>query len=49
LGRIVDPDALIEQLVAGEAKRNDAPAMLGLDLQLPNAAPQLHSASDRSV
>src|SRR5258708_11135636 len=36
-GRIVDPDALIEKFLTGEAKRNDAPAMLGLDLHLPNA------------
>jgi len=49
LGRIVDSDALIEKLLAGEAKRNNAPPMLGLDLHLPCAAPQLHSASDRSV
>ena len=48
-GRIVDSDALIEKLLARKAKRNDSPTMLGLDLHLPNATPQLHSASDRSV
>ncbi len=49
LGSIVDSDALIEKFLAREAKRNDAPATLGLDLHLPNAAPHLHNASDRSV
>ncbi len=48
-GWIVDSDALVEKFLAGEAKRNDSPAMLRLDLHLPNAAPQLHSALDRSV
>src|SRR5260370_219482 len=41
LGRIVDSDALVEPLLAREAKRNDAAAMLGVDLHLPNAPPHL--------
>jgi hypothetical protein len=49
LGRIVNSDALVEKFLAREAKRNDAAAMLGLDLHLPNATQQLHSALDRSV
>ncbi len=49
LGRIVNSNALIEQFLAGEAKRNDPASVLGLDLHLPGTAQQLHSASDRSV